>query len=83
MNRRLRRVAISSMSAAILLGFAGAEAEAAQASTQTATPHLTAFTLLLQNDPPGPCTSEEIGQSKVGPDGNTYTCLPEGTNPEA
>lgn len=27
-------------------------------------------------EPPGPCTVEEIGQSKIGPDGATYTCMP-------
>lgn len=79
MNRRLCRIVVSSMSAAMLFGFAGVEAGAAQASAQV--PASSTVLVLPQTDPPGPCTPDEVGQSKVGPDGNTYTCLPIGSEP--
>jgi hypothetical protein len=72
MNRRFRRVAMTSISAAMLLGFAAVEAGAAQAAVITATSSDTVF--FPQTDPPGPCTLDEIGQKKVGRDGKLYEC---------
>lgn len=71
MNRRLVRIAVSSISAAVLLGLVGTGA--AQASVPAATPSLVA-SVSPQTDPPGYCTADEIGQVKPGPDGALYEC---------
>lgn len=81
MNRRLCRVVVSAMGAAVLLGFAGVEAGAAQVDAQVAPLLLGAPTSAPPTNPPGPCNPEEIGQTKVGPDGQVYKCVPEGTSP--
>jgi hypothetical protein len=73
MHGRLR-VAIVSTSAAILLGCAGIQASVAQAAVET--PISARVSVSPQTDPPGPCDPSEQGQTKVGPDGQTYTCEP-------
>lgn len=75
MNRRSYRI-VASVSAATIVGLVGMEAVAAPASAHLAVPRLAAFNLLPQTDPPGPCTPEEIGQTKRGPDGTLYECVP-------
>lgn len=69
MSHRFGHIATVATITTALLGSAAVAAAAAQASM----PAPTAFT---QTEPPGPCNPDEIGQSKVGPDGQTYTCLP-------
>lgn len=79
MNRRLFRIVVSSMSAAVMAGFVGAGA--AQAGVQATAPLLTASTSFPQTDPPGYCTADEVGQVKRGPDGRMYKCVPVGSDP--
>lgn len=81
MNRRLCRIVVSAMGAAVLLGFAGVEAGTAQVDAQAAPRLLAVSTSLPPTDPPGPCNTEEIGQTKAGPDGKAYQCVPMGTSP--
>lgn len=74
MSRRSRRITIIVTLTAALLGSATAQAAATLASSGIPAPFIiAAFT---QTEPPGPCTTEEVGQSKVGPDGEVYTCMP-------
>lgn len=75
MHGQLRRVAIVSASAAMLLGFAGIQAGIAQAAVDTSA----SATALIspQTNPPGPCGGSELGQTKNGPDGQPYTCQPD------
>lgn len=80
MNRRLCRIVVSSVSAAVLLGFAGVEAGTAQAGVQAVPRLLTASTSLPPTNPPGPCNPGEIGQTKPGPDGKLYKCVPAGAD---
>jgi hypothetical protein len=58
----------------MLLGFAGIQAGIAQATVDTPA-HVHAL-VWPQTDPPGPCDPSELGQSKTGSDGQTYTCQP-------
>jgi hypothetical protein len=81
MNRHLYRIAAASLSAAIALGFAGTLTRIAYADVPTSTP--ATIQSVPQTDPPGPCTADEIGQTKLGPDGNLYIGLPENNNPGA
>jgi hypothetical protein len=74
MHERFRRVAAISIGAAMLLGFAGVEAGIAQAAVDT--PASSLVRVSPQTDPPGPCDSDELGTTKTGSDGNTYTCGP-------
>ena len=79
MNQRLRRAAIVSTSAAMLLGIAGAQTGIAQAAVNT--PAAALALIAPQTNPPGPCDPSELGQSKTGPDGQTYTCQPDNSDP--
>ena len=79
MHARLRRVAIVSASAAMLLGIAGIQASMAQAAVDTSA-HSLGFAW-PQTDPPGPCDPSEVGQSKTGSDGQAYTCQPVDSDP--
>lgn len=81
MNARLHHIVASSMSTAILLGFAGVEAGVAHADVPA--PPSSTMLVVPQTDPPGSCTTDEIGQSKVDAEGNTFTCLPEDSPSEA
>ncbi len=63
----------------MLLGFFGVQAGVAQADVPT--PTSSAMPVLPQTDPPGPCTADELGQTKVGPDGELYECVPVGSDP--
>ncbi|MGH3874832.1 MAG: hypothetical protein ACRDSR_25570 [Pseudonocardiaceae bacterium] len=67
------------MGAAVLLGFAGAEAGAAQVDFHAAPRLLAVSALASPTNPPGPCDPDEIGQTRAGPDGRLYQCVPSGT----
>ncbi|MGH3874908.1 MAG: polymorphic toxin type 28 domain-containing protein [Pseudonocardiaceae bacterium] len=76
MNRRLLRIAVSAVGVVMLLGFAGVEAGAVPQAPQ----RLSASTALPPTNPPGPCNADEIGQTRIGPDGKPYVCVPGGTD---
>jgi hypothetical protein len=78
MNRRFSRIVVSSVGGAMLFGFAGVGAGTAEASAQG--PISLAIHPSAETNPPGPCLPEEIGKTKVGPDGETYKCLPVGAD---
>jgi hypothetical protein len=67
-RRNVRRVAVASVSAAMLFGLIGAQAGAAEVSAPARAP-LTTPAVLPPMNPPGPCNPEETGQEKIGPDG--------------
>lgn len=61
---KFHRIAVVSVSAATLFGLVGAGAGVAEAAA------------LQPTGQPGPCTREEIGQKRIGPDGKLYVCRP-------
>jgi hypothetical protein len=72
-RRRLGRIAVMSVSVAMLFGLAEVGAGAAQATVSTPA-SLTAPAFLSVSIPPGPCDPEEIGQERAGLDGKMYVC---------
>lgn len=88
-RRNVRRVAVASVSAAMLFGLIRAQAGAAEVSAPARAPLTTPAVLpptpavLPPMNPPGPCNPEETGQEKVGPDGENYVCVPLGSATES
>lgn len=74
---RCRRIAVVAVAVAALLSVDSAWTGAAPAVATTPAAVTTAG--LSATVPPGLCDPDEVGQTKIGPDGKRYVCEPTGT----
>jgi hypothetical protein len=75
-KRNSYRIAVTSVSTAVLFGLVAASGAGTTQATVSTAPALIASGFSELTNPPGPCDPEEIGQDRIGPDGNRYTCTP-------